>query len=321
MAKTVKIMERLHAAEIFGTPEQSKAFLDSLDYDGFKKYISFVNGVERGIPTTERGKVSDSYVRSSAGIMGSRVDYRPPHQSFRDDLLRAAFEKAQSLDDPEMAALTLGLSINAIHYFTDGNGRTARITYALLSKGYDGSLEAQKYYSSLLENTKGREIVNPNPATSGIDRKIRSELFEEVKGKSGYGEAFGDKMPTFVFDGYPDGMAYEESPEDLAVADDIDAEGRAMLHYTLQSGGMEMISLMAALKPDRVKDFVRAFSHTPDKFLVDGNKFLPTLSKEEITAWWNKSERAIKVYVHRLIKIADREDAAEVVAHYSGKSA
>lgn len=321
LAKTVKIMERLHASEIFDTPEQSKAFLDSLDYDGFKKYIGFVNGIERGIPTTERGKVSDSHVQSESGLMGAEVEYRPPHQSFRDRLLKMAFEKAQSVDEPEMAGLTLGLSINAIHYFADGNGRTARMAYALLSKGYDGSPEAQDYYSSMLENTKGREVINPNPTASGVDRKIRSEMFSSVMKKRGYNpEVFDGKIPTYVYDGYPNAFAGEYSPQELAVADNIDAQGRLMLYHTMESGGMTMVSLMAAFEPERVKDFVKT---SPDgtRTFIDGNEFLPTLSKEEITHWWNMSESAIATYVKKLIDVADREDAAEVAAHYSGKGA
>lgn len=318
LAKTVKIMERLHATEIFGTPEKSKAFLDSLDYDGFKKYISFVNGVERGIPITERGKVSDSYVQSENGWLGKGVEYLPPHQNYRDRLLKMAFEKAQSVDEPEMAGLTLGLSINAIHYFADGNGRTARMVYALLSKGYDGSPETQEYYSSLLENTKGREIVNPNPTTSGIDRKIRSEMLEDVKDKHGYSEALGDKMPANIHDGYPDAFAGEYSPEELAVADDIDAQGRLMLYRTMESSGMTMISLMAAFPPERIKDFVQT---SPDgaRTFINGNDFLRTLSKEEITQWWKTSERAIATYVKKLIDVSDRQDATEVAEHYSNK--
>lgn len=317
LAKTVKIMERLHATEVFGTPEQSKVFLDSLDYDEFKKYISFVNGVERGIPTTERGKASDSYVRSESVLLGTGVEYRPPHQSFRDHLLKMAFEKAQSLDEPEMAGLTLSLSINAIHYFADGNGRTARLVYALLSKGYDGSPEAQEYYSSLLENTKGREVINPNPVVSGIDEKIRSEMFSAVMEKRRYNaEAFGGKMPTYVYGGYPDTFRGERSPRDLAVADNIDAGDRLTLYRAMESGGMTMVSLMTAFEPERVKDFVRT---SPDGTLtfIDGNKFLPTLSKEEIIHWWKMSEQTIITYVEKLIKVADREDAAEIATHYN----
>lgn len=316
LATTVKYMERMHASEVFTTPVQSKEFLDSLSYDDFKRWISFVNGVERGIPKSERGQVSDSHVQSENPLMGTEVEYRPPHKDFRERLLKMAFEKAQLVDDPEIAGLTLGLSINAIHYFADGNGRTARMTFALLSRGYDGSQENQEYYSSLLENTKGREIVNPNPAISGVDRKIRSEMFGKIQEKSGYKEAFGDRLPTYVYDGYPDAMAGEYSPQELAVSDEIDAQGRLMLYHTMESGGMEMISLMATFGPDRIKDFVRS---SPDgsRTFVDGNEFLPTLTQEEIQKWWNNSEGAIASYVQRLINVADRDDVAEIAEHYN----
>ncbi len=315
LAKTVKLMERLHAAETFSTPEQSKKFLDSLSYEDFKKWTGLVNGVERGIPRSERGQVSDSHVQSANPLMGTEVEYQPPHKDFRDRLLKMAFEKAQSLDDPQTAALTLGLSINAIHYFEDGNGRTARMAYALLSRGYKGSQEDQAYYSSLLENTKGREVVNPNPAVSGVDKKIRSEMFTKMQKNSGFAEAFGDKPPTYVFDGYPNAMAGEHSPDEIAAGDEIDATGRQMLYHIMESGGMTMISLMTTFGPDRVRDFVRT---SPDgaRTFVDGNAFLPTLNQEEIAKWWNSSESAIASYVQRLINVADREDIAEISAHY-----
>lgn len=315
LAKTVKIMERLDATENFRTPEQSKAFLDSLDYDGFKKYIGFVNGIERGIPTSGRGKVSDSYVQSESELFGTKVEYRPPHNSFRDRLLKMAFEKSKNVESPEMAGLTLGLSMNAIHYFADGNGRTSRMVYALLSKGYDGSPEDQAYYSSLLENIKGREIVNLNPAASGIDKKIRSEMFAKIQKESGYAEAFGDKMPTYVFDGFPNAFAGEHTPEELAVSDEIDSNGRLMLYNTIESGGMTMISLMATFRPDRVKHFVKTSPNGAHTY-IDGNRFLPTLTKEEIMKWWATSEHGIASYVKRLIDVTDREDALSVAAHY-----
>ncbi len=316
LAKTVKYMERMHASEVFATPEQSKEFLDALSYDDFKQWIGFVNGVERGIPRSERGQVSDSHVSSESPLMGTGVEYRPPHKNFRDKLLKMAFEKARSVDDPEIAGLTLGLSLNAIHYFEDGNGRTARMAYSLLSRGYNGSQEDQVYYSSLLENTKGREVVNPNPAVSGVDNKIRSEMFEKIQEKSGYAEAFGDNPPTYVHDGYPNVMAGEYSPAELAVSDNIDATGRLMLYHTMQSGGMTMTSLMATFGPDRVKDFVRTSSDGA-RTCIDGNAFLPTLTEEEIQKWRNNSELASVSYVRRLINVADRDDVAEIAKYYN----
>ena len=315
LATTVTYMERMHAAEVFATPVHSKEFLDALSYDEFKRWLSFVNGVELGIPKSERGQVSDSHVQSDSSFLGTEVAYRPPHKDFRDHLLKVAFEKAQSVDDPEIAGLTLGLSINAVHYFADGNGRTARMTFALLQRGYNGSQDDQIYYSSLLENTKGREIVNPNPVISGVDKKIRSEMYQKFQEKSGYKEAFGDRLPTAIINAYPDAFAGEYSPQELAVSDEIDVQGRNMLYSTMESGGMNMISLMATFEPDRIKDYVRTSPDGSYTF-IEGSEFLPTLTQEEIQKWWNTSEQAIASYVQRLINVADRDDVAEIAEHY-----
>ena len=315
LAKTVRVMDYLHASEVFSTPEKSKEFLGTLDYNEFKDWLGAVNGIERGIPRDERGKVGDSFVQSKNAILGTEVEYRPPHTEFRDGLLKKAFEKAQSIDDPELAGLTLSLSINAIHYFEDGNGRVARFAYSLLSRGYDGSEVDKKFYSSILENTEGRKIVNPNPSESNIDKIVRSEMFRDVKEKSGYQEIFGDKIPTYIFEAFPDTFAGEYSSSKLAIADEIDEEGRHMLFNTVQSGGMEMTSLMMTFDPNIIKPFVKTSADGKRTFVM-GNEFLPTLTKEEIKHWWENSEMLTASYVERIINVADREDVSGIVNFY-----
>lgn len=315
IAKTVQFMERVHAAEVFSTPEKSKEFLDSLPYDEFKKLLSTLGGIERNIPRAERQQVSDSFVRSEGMLFGVEVEYWPPHKSHRDGLLKMAFEKAQSLDDPKLAGLTLGLAINAIHYFEDGNGRTARTVFALLTRGYTGSKEDQAYYSSIIENMKGREVLNVNPAKSKIDEKIQTEMFRELLEKKGLWEAYDDQLPNYVYDGYPDVMAGEHAPEELAVCEEIDKVGRNMLFQAMENGRLCIVSLLATFEPERVKDFVRT---SPDgaRTFVDGNTFLPTLTQEDINKWWNNSESATTAYVKRLINVAERDDVEEVAAAY-----
>lgn len=317
LAVTISLMERLHASEIFSTPEESKKFLDTLDYDEFKKWINLVNGLERGIAVPERGKVSNSYVQSESGLLGTEVEYRPPHTGQREGLLQMAFEKSQAVKDPEVAGLVLGMSINAIHYFEDGNGRTARMAYALLSKGYDGSDESKQYYSALLENTKGRDVVNPNPAVSGIDRVILLEMFHKVKKETGYEEAFKDaNFPTYIANAYPDAFAGEYSPAELAVSKEIDSEGRGMLYEVIENGPLTITSLMASFSPDRIKEFIRTSSDGKRTYVM-GSDFLPTLSKEEIIHWWRRTQGAKNGYVKRLINFSEREDAATIVAKYA----
>lgn len=314
--RTVRYMERLHASEILATPLKSKEFLDSLSYLDFKRWISFANGIERGIPRKKRGQVSDSYVRSESSRKAVAIEYRPPHKIYRNFFLQTAFEKAQQVDDPKIAGLSLGMSMNAVHYFSDGNGRMARLVFAFLTRGYDGSKENQDYYTALLENEKGREVFNPNPAVSGIDKKIRSEMFERLQEKFGYKEAFGDIMPTSIYNSYYGKKDDIPSPQKLAVSDKINGLGRLMLYRILESGGMEMMSLMNTFSPERVEDFVYS-SLSDSQSYVNGRDFLPTLTQEEVQKWMLSSELLIGEYVVSLINATDRGDIAEIAGHYN----
>ena len=142
-------------------------------------------------------------------------------------------------------------------------------------------------------------------------------MLKEVSDKYGYSDAFGDKIPTYVFGGWSGSFGDEYCPEVLDVASDIDDKTRGVLYRIMENGGLTMMSLMAALRPDRLTDFVRS---SPDgkRIFVDGDRFLPTLTKEEIIEWCGKSEQAAYIYVKNLINVADREDARDVLQHYSG---
>jgi hypothetical protein len=231
-------------------------------------------------------------------------------------LLQEAFDQAKKLNEPDMAGLTLGLSINAIHYFADGNGRTARMVYALLQNGYDGSAEAQAFYSQVLEETKGQQIVNPNPAVSSLDQHLRREMYQHVAQEKGYDQAFANQRPTYIFGAYDDDtLVGEESREHLLVAENIDDTGREMLHEALQSGGMEIISLMAAFPPERVGQYIKTSSDGRRTYL-EGGRFLPTLTPAEIKQWWTASHQQTVNYVHKIIHFADRPDAANIAGWY-----
>lgn len=310
LARTVRIMRVLRAEELFGTPAKAKEFINSLDYGEFKRYLDFVNGVERGIPLGERGKVSDSFVKSSSLLNGDWTEYLPPYRGQREQLLEKAFNKAKDVEDPQMAALTLGLAINAVHYFADGNGRTARMVYSLLSKGYDGSEESQDYYSGILENGKGREIVNPNPAWSRLDKLIYREMFKVCVDRYG----FGDSAPSRVGDGYDCFFAEDRSPENLRVSDAVGSAERRELHKVLSSGWAE-VSLMPAFHPERVIKHLETSPKTNQKYL-DGNSFIPSLSDSEIQNWCSHNYNVIKSYVIRVINVSDRPDAEDIAAIY-----
>jgi hypothetical protein len=313
-AKTVQLMERFHAEEIFRTPEDSKQFLDSLNFKDFTRWLNFVNGVEREIPRSDRGIKGNSVVMSESALFGSEVMYQPPHQGYRKELMELAFDKAQSADDPRVAALTLGFAINAVHPYPDGNGRTARIVTALLSQGFDGSEESRQYYSALLENQKGRDVINPNPASHGVDNRIVDELAEMVVEKTGHDSRL--KRPVIVLGGYGDAMAGEYTSDVLALSPDISDNGRNSLQRVLQNRQLAVLSIAAALPPERISPHIH--EHNNGSVYIDADALVPSLSEEEITKLLKSSLLAERKYVKCLIDFSDRADASLIVDHYLG---
>lgn len=312
LARTVRVMERLHAEEIFGTPESAKAFLDSLQYEEFKKWCDMVNGMERSITVPERGKASESVVHSEGALTGTSIEYQPPLKQFREELLKKTFEKAQSIDNPEVAGLTLGMAINAIHYYDDGNGRTGRMLYALLAKGYDGSAESKKYYSDLLGNTSGREVVNPNPETSGLGNTIRDELWQLAYEQNGYDSK---RAPHYVVGGY-DAFAGEESLENLMAKEGMSDSARHRLHFVLHDEKFSPVALCATFTSDEIEPFLK---QRDGHSFVNGDAFIPRLDEEQIERLFKTSALAKRTYVNRIINFSDRDDADEIVEYYRTK--
>lgn len=310
-ARTVRFMEKMHAREIFGTPESSKEFLDSLNYDEFKKWLTLINGLERRVPRSQLSQPSDSYVCRETNDDYPKITYLPPNRIFREDFLESAFTKSQSISDPEIAGLTLGLSINAIHYFEDGNGRIARMAYALLKRGYNGSEEDQNYYSQLLENIKGRKVLDPNPAATMLQERIRTEMLYAGAEFAGYTDQLGDQIPKYITGGY----SGVQSPRNLMVNSQVSDEGRDHLYDILENHGMTTVSLVYTFGPEQVKDYIKKSPLETHSF-IDGDQFIPTLAMKDIYKWRLTSEAAIMNYVTEIINIADRSDVADIVASY-----
>lgn len=313
LAKTVETMSRFHAEEIFATPEASKVFLDSLDFTDFKRWLNFVNGSERGVERSERGIRGGSDIEQESGLLGASIAYRAPYQKMRERLLEIAFTKAQQVNDPEVAGLTLGFAINAIHPYPDGNGRTARMVYALLSKGYSGSEGDNKFYTDLLENVAGREVVNPNPATHKLDIVIAHDLRKSVAHTTEYDD---NTEPRGIYGGYGGYLIDDQAPETLLLNADFDISdvARNNLYLSMDDGEFAVTTFIKALGKDRLAPYtITNGNGTP---VINADELLPTLTEKEITSIAVASVQIKGSYVNRLIHFSDRQDAAAIVEQY-----
>lgn len=308
----VKLMDRLHGPEIFATPEKSKEFLDSISFEEFRKWTDLVNGIARELPVPERGiGSSNSYIdeESDSDRPAQSVVYFPPLPRQREALLREAFEQAQSIEDPAMAGLTLGFAFNAIHPYEDGNGRTSRIVFALLSQGYDGSPEKAAYYSDLLQNVSGRDVISANPELHGVDMMVERDLYETIAEKSHY-----SKPPQTINGGHGDKIVGGLEAHDIPLSEDVSDKARRQLHYILQDEGFNKIALMIAFPEERVAPYMK--TSPGGMYYLDGDAFVATLSDEDISIFMMADSRTKDAFVKMLISFADRPDAQTILDQY-----
>lgn len=178
--KIIRFMEKLHADEIFATEESKREYIQDLTFDEFKNLLTATNSILRDIPVSQR-VMDGEKVYLQKGIMSVDDEYIPPVYEDKDELLKEMFVNIQSMSSEggklEDMALLAGASINAIHPFNDGNGRTSRLLYTLLANNYNSS-EEQKMYIKQILGEEGRDIVDINPGLIGseINKHIAGEL-------------------------------------------------------------------------------------------------------------------------------------------------
>lgn len=309
----VRIMERLHAEEVFTTPEKSKEFLDSLSFEEFTKWTDMLNGMARKIPVSERGMKGSGHIQEGNEHLGYGVRYQPPAPSDRTVLMQEAFERAQKMADPKLAGLELAFAVNAIHPYDDGNGRTGRMLYSLLSRGYSGTGDDKEYFTALLENTKGRTIVNPDPSIKGVD----TILAKRARNAAAENRGWDGPIPTYVLDGYGGAFVNEETPDQLMVSDDVSDDARMKLHNVLRDSPFEAATLIKALPPEQIKPYIKALDNG-SRVLIDGDQLVATLSEEQINDLYEASQLGKREYVRSLINL-DEDDFKEIWSIYNSQ--
>ena len=295
----------------FTTPQDSMDFLDNLTPDDFKAWLDRLN---QSIRVTNKpvDVPSGSYIAAS-GMNG--VAYEPPQRHDREHLLRAAFIKAQQLSSHEAAGLTLSLAINAVHYYSDGNGRLSRLIYRFLNYGYRGSQD-DECYNRLLSNTAGRSVHNLSQEYIGSI--IQAEMFDEIVVARSYDETLGDNIPSRISGVYDsNGKVSSNLVRDPSI--DTDHLMMLLTLITNKNDTVVMMSLMKTFQPERLSEHI--IQHPQAAFSrIDGASFLPTLTTQDIETWLKNFYLFTREYVRRIIDVSDRDDYAEIAECYRTNS-
>jgi len=104
--------------------EKFDRHIEEISFEDFEKWLIDLNGELKGIPPDKRGF-------SEAIIGGDRtgVNYLPPSPEHRKDLLEDVFESLKRIPNSVDKGAFLYYVIQAMHLFSDGNGRTGRVIY------------------------------------------------------------------------------------------------------------------------------------------------------------------------------------------------
>lgn len=171
----VDFLHRIKAERVFGSEESKRDFIKKISFEQFKGWLERVNGMLRSLPIRERGfdgkdvalvPNPDQEDTMANAFLGQRSPEYPPREEDKEELLKEMFDLAKQMEvkgtDLDDVALLMSTSINAIHDFEDGNGRTSRLFSYLLTTEYKETDEQVEFLKKLLGDN-GRLFINEDP--------------------------------------------------------------------------------------------------------------------------------------------------------------
>lgn len=187
--------------------EQFDEWIQKLSYEDFRNYLTRLNGILREMPTKQRS-VDGANVEIVFGFAGDQISYLPPAVEKKETLMREVFAALKSVPDNEDRALLAYYALQAIHPYSDGNGRTGRLLHELISS--EGKELTKEKLSQLLDHDKkghtgtgkGRDdfekkVLNANRAYYYINREVVKEIFGDdflnENGKIYYASSLGNQ--------------------------------------------------------------------------------------------------------------------------------
>lgn len=124
-----------------------------------------------------RNKEEEHWNMDGENVMlkGFVESHIPPDNEDKPELLEKALTAAQNMNQNDRdIALLLSSSLNAIHPYNDGNGRTSRLLYTLLTQEFN---QTTKEELKPILDKYGREKIDIDPSIIGwkIDALIREK--------------------------------------------------------------------------------------------------------------------------------------------------
>jgi hypothetical protein len=131
-------------------------------FEDFNNFLQRLNGIARGIPIKKRS-LDGQNVQLSGFIENALI----PRHDDKAELLKYAYGNIEKINKDEIKYLIPAV-INAVHLFSDGNGRTSRIIYQLLER-YASKADFERSLKLSLGQHGRYDSPDINPGLIGPD--------------------------------------------------------------------------------------------------------------------------------------------------------
>lgn len=179
--KIYQFLSRTGFLNIVADEEKLHQWMEAQSFSDFEDHLVRINGLVRQVRIKDRRIDGE---RVSIQNQFDDVSYLPPEASDKRELLEKTFEQAKKLPEKD-AGLLLYYSVQAIHPFVDGNGRTGRLLYLLLERGSAKQAVSKQELEDFLmhdgESGPGREsfaerVMSPERVYPVIEQLLASDV-------------------------------------------------------------------------------------------------------------------------------------------------
>lgn len=307
--QTPPMLEMIRA-QTNGTPESIKQYFETLSFDDFSGLLNGLNAYFRGISGPHK---MDGY-----GLMAD--GYMPPDPNDRAPLLKEAFEKAVQADSPEKCATILGMSILTIHPYLDGNGRTSRTIFALLTNGYSGSNEDKVLFSEIGAKDEDEEgnhhsgyhVIDLDPSGVKVgDRWLSYVIYGGMK-ELAIVNRFGTHLPDL-----PIRVGHTNADRKYNQESHLNAEEQLELNDMFGSNALAFVACINALSDELYGQSLYHVNFDGNEYNVISYKnIINDITRNELSDLRTAFRQARIDYVRQLMNIADREDFQTIFQQY-----
>ncbi len=298
-----------------GTPEAIKKYFETLSFEDFSELLNGLNAYFRRI----------SGQHKMDGDKSLTDGYMPPSPEDRIPLLKEAFEKAIREDTPEKCATVLGMSILTIHPYLDGNGRTSRTIFALLTNGYSGNDEDKALFTTIGQkdnedpeydyHPSGSYIIDLDPSNIKVGDHVLSDLIYGEMTESAFIKKLGSN-----FSNHPIRVGFSNRDWNYDPESKLTREEQLELCNIFGSNSLAFIACIRSFSDELYEKSLRHINFESHEYdVIAYRNIIKDITNGDLSNLRSAFRQTRIDYVRKIMDLTDRDDFQDIFRQYSDK--